>query len=264
MSLRRQVSIRTMESSEDMAESVYHCTPHSFTLHHLLSLPFKGVVHSIVIIMQVAAEVGDTAAVLGFVGAPFTLATYIVEVDPDSNTSSKCGVKCDVKCDIFEGDIHWIQRSNKGSLRLWPPPQGPPVSRHTHAFLHTTITQGGTSKDFENIKRMAFTQPDTLHLLLDKLADNIADYCRYQVGGWVGGPLDVGLSFSMAFYTEQQVEAYQPPPWLLYLTRSQLYVLNCLFSFLANPTATTPPHSPYTRRTTVRTSSRSSTRGRAT
>ena len=37
---------------------------------------------------------------------------------------------------------------------------------------------------------MAFTQPDTLHLLLDKLADNIADYCRYQVRGGGGGALD--------------------------------------------------------------------------
>ena len=39
------------------------------------TLPFVGSA-----LEQVAAEVGDTAAVLGFVGAPFTLATYIVEV----------------------------------------------------------------------------------------------------------------------------------------------------------------------------------------
>ncbi|GAX82879.1 hypothetical protein CEUSTIGMA_g10305.t1 [Chlamydomonas eustigma] len=77
------------------------------------SVPFVGEA-----LRQVAEAVGDSAAVLGFVGAPFTLATYIVE--------------------------------------------------------------GGTSKNFDNIKRMAFTTPDMLHLLLDKLADNIADYCRYQ------------------------------------------------------------------------------------
>lgn len=64
-------------------------------------------------------EVGNDAAVLGFVGAPFTLATYIVE--------------------------------------------------------------GGSSKNFAHIKKMAFASPDILHALLDKLADNVADYVRYQV-----------------------------------------------------------------------------------
>ena len=39
------------------------------------TLPFVGEA-----LRQVAAEVGNSAAVLGFVGAPFTLATYIVEV----------------------------------------------------------------------------------------------------------------------------------------------------------------------------------------
>lgn len=65
-------------------------------------------------------QVGNDAAVLGFVGAPFTLATYIVE--------------------------------------------------------------GGSSKNFAAIKRMAFAESAVLHALLDKLADNVADYVRYQVG----------------------------------------------------------------------------------
>jgi uroporphyrinogen decarboxylase len=77
------------------------------------SVPFVGQA-----LQEVRAAVGDTAAVLGFVGAPFTLATYIVE--------------------------------------------------------------GGTSKDFQHIKKMAFTDPLTLHTLLDKLSDSVADYCRYQ------------------------------------------------------------------------------------
>lgn len=77
------------------------------------SCPFVG--ESIRILRQ---EVGNEAAVLGFVGAPFTLATYIVE--------------------------------------------------------------GGSSKNFAHIKRMAFAEPDILHALLSKLADNIADYVRYQ------------------------------------------------------------------------------------
>ena len=45
------------------------------------TLPFVGAA-----LEQVAAEVGDTAAVLGFVGAPFTLATYIVEVREHNTT----------------------------------------------------------------------------------------------------------------------------------------------------------------------------------
>jgi len=67
---------------------------------------------------QLRAAVGNQAAVMGFVGAPFTLATYIVE--------------------------------------------------------------GGSSKNFAHIKRLAFGEPAVLHALLDKLADNVADYCRYQ------------------------------------------------------------------------------------
>lgn len=65
-------------------------------------------------------EVGNQSTVLGFVGAPFTLATYIVE--------------------------------------------------------------GGSSKNYTHIKRLMFTQPDVLHAFLKKMADNVADYVRYQVG----------------------------------------------------------------------------------
>ncbi|KAG2446921.1 hypothetical protein HYH02_008077 [Chlamydomonas schloesseri] len=67
---------------------------------------------------QLRTYIGNQAAVLGFVGAPFTLATYIVE--------------------------------------------------------------GGSSKNFAHIKKMAFSTPEVLHALLDKLADNVADYVRYQ------------------------------------------------------------------------------------
>ena len=64
-------------------------------------------------------EVGSKATVLGFVGAPFTLASYIVE--------------------------------------------------------------GESSKTYTHIKTLMFSQPAVLHALLDKLADGIADYVRYQV-----------------------------------------------------------------------------------
>ncbi|KAG0599104.1 hypothetical protein M758_12G128300 [Ceratodon purpureus] len=64
------------------------------------------------------SEVGNASAVLGFVGAPFTLASYIVE--------------------------------------------------------------GGSSKHFTIIKRMAFESPEILHSLLQKLAESIIIYVRYQ------------------------------------------------------------------------------------
>ena len=64
-------------------------------------------------------EVGPETAVLGFVGCPYTLATYIVE--------------------------------------------------------------GKTSKEYLEIKKMAFNEPEVLHAILKSLADSIADYALYQV-----------------------------------------------------------------------------------
>ena len=64
-------------------------------------------------------EVGDRAAVLGFVGAPWTLAAYAIE--------------------------------------------------------------GKSSKDYINIKSMAFSEPTMLHQFLGKIADVIAIYVRYQI-----------------------------------------------------------------------------------
>lgn len=63
-------------------------------------------------------EVGNQSTVLGFVGAPFTLACYIVE--------------------------------------------------------------GESSKMYTHMKTLMFKEPAVLHALLDKLADSIADYVRYQ------------------------------------------------------------------------------------
>ncbi|GMG99378.1 hypothetical protein Nepgr_001218 [Nepenthes gracilis] len=63
-------------------------------------------------------EVKDEAAVLGFVGAPFTLASYVIE--------------------------------------------------------------GGSSKHFTKIKRLAFSEPKVLHSLLQKFATSMANYVKYQ------------------------------------------------------------------------------------
>lgn len=94
--------IRTMEQVNAM-------TP----LDGEASVPFVGES-----LRQVKQAVGNESTVLGFVGAPFTLASYIVE--------------------------------------------------------------GGSSKKYTHIKQLAFQSPEILHALLGKLADNIADYARYQ------------------------------------------------------------------------------------
>lgn len=64
-------------------------------------------------------EVDPETAVLGFVGCPYTLATYLVE--------------------------------------------------------------GKTSRDYMEIKKMAWTQPDLLHAMLKQLADNIGEYALFQI-----------------------------------------------------------------------------------
>ncbi len=78
------------------------------------SLPFIRT-----ILQTLRREVANRATVLGFVGAPWTLAAYCVE--------------------------------------------------------------GKSSKDYAVIKQMAFSQPEILDQFLDKLADMIAVYVRYQI-----------------------------------------------------------------------------------
>lgn len=53
--------------------------------------------------------------------------------------------------------------------------------------LASYIVEGGSSKNYTHIKRLAFAQPDVLHALLSKLADNVADYVRYQVRSFCKG-----------------------------------------------------------------------------
>ncbi|AUG98751.1 uroporphyrinogen decarboxylase [Pectobacteriaceae bacterium CE70] len=47
--------------------------------------------------------------------------------------------------------------------------------------LATYMVEGGSSKVFTVIKKMMFTSPDTLHLLLDKLADSVTLYLNAQI-----------------------------------------------------------------------------------
>ncbi|CAM9440268.1 unnamed protein product, partial [Hapterophycus canaliculatus] len=68
---------------------------------------------------ELRSVVGNEATVLGFVGCPYTLATYMVE--------------------------------------------------------------GKTSKEYLEIKKMAFLEPKLLHAMLQSLADSIGDYANYQI-----------------------------------------------------------------------------------
>lgn len=46
--------------------------------------------------------------------------------------------------------------------------------------LATYMVEGGTSKAFTKIKKMAFAEPQLLHALLDKLSDSVIDYLNAQ------------------------------------------------------------------------------------
>ena len=47
--------------------------------------------------------------------------------------------------------------------------------------LATYMIEGGSSKDFSNAKAMLYNDPDTMHLLLDKLAVAVTDYLNAQI-----------------------------------------------------------------------------------
>ncbi|MFC3122314.1 uroporphyrinogen decarboxylase [Agaribacter flavus] len=47
--------------------------------------------------------------------------------------------------------------------------------------LATYMVEGGSSKAFTKIKKMMFAEPNTLHLLLDKLADSVISYLNAQI-----------------------------------------------------------------------------------
>lgn len=47
--------------------------------------------------------------------------------------------------------------------------------------LATYMVEGGSSKTFGKIKKMAFSEPEILHMLLDKLADSVISYLNAQV-----------------------------------------------------------------------------------
>lgn len=124
------------------------------------------------ILQTLRREVGDRATVLGFVGAPWTLAAYAIE--------------------------------------------------------------GKSSKDYTIIKSMAFSEPAMLHQFLEKLADAIAVYLRYQIDcgaqvvqmfdSWAGqlSPQDFE-TFALPYQQRvvQQVKSTHPDtPMILYINGS--------------------------------------------
>lgn len=124
------------------------------------------------ILQALRQEVGNNAAVLGFVGAPWTLAAYAIE--------------------------------------------------------------GKTSKNYSNIKGMAFSEPAMLHLFLDKIADAIATYVCYQIecgaqvvqmfDSWAGhlSPQDYEI-FALPYHqkvVKQVKKVYPDTPLILYISGS--------------------------------------------
>jgi len=51
--------------------------------------------------------------------------------------------------------------------------------------LATYMVEGGSSKNFSIIKKMAFDDPTAMHLLLEKLADSVATYLNAQIASGV-------------------------------------------------------------------------------
>jgi uroporphyrinogen decarboxylase len=137
---------------------------------HAIDLERLGFVRTI--LQTLRKEVDNQAAVLGFVGAPWTLAAYAIE--------------------------------------------------------------GKGSKDYTIIKSMAFSNPAPLHRFLEKLADAIAAYVRFQIDSgaqvvqmfdsWAGqlSPQDYE-AFALPYQQRvvQQVKATHPTtPLILYINGS--------------------------------------------
>ena len=117
-------------------------------------------------------EVGNKATVLGFVGLPYTLATYMVE--------------------------------------------------------------GGSSKEYKEIKSLGYQSPKILHAMLDKLADNIGDYAIFQIesgaqviqifDSWAGNLAPVDYDVFAAPYQRKVIEKikkFHPKvPIIMYINKS--------------------------------------------
>lgn len=100
--------------------------------------------------------------------------------------------------------------------------------------LAAYAVEGKSSKDYSTIKSMAFSEPDLLDKLLEKIANNIARYVCYQIDSgaqvvqlfdsWAGqlSPMDYDR-FALPYQQQivQQVKAIHPDtPLILYISGS--------------------------------------------
>jgi len=131
------------------------------------STPFVGEA-----LRNLRREVGGSATVLGFIGLPYTIATYMVE--------------------------------------------------------------GGSSKDFKEIKALGYMQPNVLHAMLDRLAENLATYAIYQIesgaqvlqvfDSWAGNlsPIDYDI-FALPYQNKvisAIKKAHPEVPIIMYINKS--------------------------------------------
>jgi len=94
--------------------------------------------------------------------------------------------------------------------------------------------EGKSSKDYANIKRMAFSEPELLHTLLGKIADSIATYVKFQIDSgaqivqlfdsWAGNlsPMDYDV-FALPYQQRvirQVKETHPDTPLIIYISGS--------------------------------------------
>ena len=94
--------------------------------------------------------------------------------------------------------------------------------------------EGKSSKDYSNIKRMAFSEPELLHTLLGKIADSIATYVKFQIDSgaqmvqlfdsWAGNlsPIDYD-TFALPYQqrvVRQVKETHPDTPLVMYISGS--------------------------------------------
>ena len=134
--------------------------------------PYKSTPFVAQALKNLRQEVGNKATVLGFVGLPYTLATYMVE--------------------------------------------------------------GGSSKEYKEIKSLGYQSPKILHAMLDKLADNIGDYAIFQIesgaqviqifDSWAGNLAPVDYDIFAAPYQRKVIEKikkFHPKvPIIMYINKS--------------------------------------------
>jgi len=134
--------------------------------------PYKATPFVAEALKNLRREVDGKATVLGFVGLPYTLATYMVE--------------------------------------------------------------GGSSKEYKEIKSLGYQSPAVLHAMLDKLADNIGDYAIFQIengaqviqvfDSWAGNLSPLDYDIFAAPYQRKVIEkikkAHPEVPTIMYINKS--------------------------------------------